>query len=71
MVRQKREQLSRPQIISASATLLATGVTWTVVILYRMNVKSIDGEWGNVVLASLGLGFVFLPYVPASSSRGD
>ncbi|AKE41628.1 Uncharacterised protein [Corynebacterium kutscheri] len=59
MVSQKREPLSKAQIISISSILLAMGVTWTAVVFYRFNVKSITGEWGNLVLASVGLGFGF------------
>ncbi len=56
---QKREPLSKAQIVSISSILLAIGITWTLVVFYRFNVKSITGEWGNLMLASAGLGFGF------------
>ncbi|AEQ05616.1 hypothetical protein LJU02_00265 [Corynebacterium pseudotuberculosis] len=59
MKNRRQERLSAPQIISVSAILLAIGVTWTAVVFYRLNAKSIDGEWGNLTLAALGLGFGF------------
>lgn len=59
MVSQKREPLSKAQIISVSSILLAMGITWTAVVLYRFHTKSITGEWGNLLLASTGLSFGF------------
>ena len=56
---QKRDPLSTSQLISESSILLAMGVTWTAVVIYRFNVKSIEGEWGNLLLASCGFGFGF------------
>lgn len=59
MVPKKREPLSKAQVVSISSILLGIGITWTAVVFYRFNVKSIAGEWGNLVLASTGLGFGF------------
>ncbi|WP_165242687.1 hypothetical protein [Corynebacterium lizhenjunii] len=57
MTEQKSDSIGKAQIISASATLLGTGIAWTLVVIYRLHVKEIEGEWGNLLLASGGLGF--------------
>lgn len=40
-----------------SATLLAIGIVWTGVAAYRLLAKDLSGGWGNLILASVGLGF--------------
>lgn len=65
-------RFSTPQLASASATLIGVGIVWVAVVAYRFYAKGISGEWGNIALGSLGLGFgLSLLYCALSSKKSD